>query len=411
MGEVRVVSQCESGGDRPYFPAIYFHSKISTPNSTTVEVVEYEPHDWVSKEPFKSGLPGGKDHMLSGNDLRLPFWMSPHQFRGIQSVPNPMVNGKLDSSLANAAMHADIVGVIVLGIDNRNTPPDVVRELLNDGAKIVRQLLIDQVESGKIILPAMSGDFTLFEKNVIEDATDLATKLLDGWTVAGLLVRGGIGSLGSPDQLLGLKGFILPAIDGIPWAAIPPPKNAPIAIPIVKGSLTAHNEVMDFQGSCGNGHYQVSLSIAPEICNPAERISALSISVLSGEDDLRSNSIVGLRVEAGGKVGAVPNLITDTGIDKRQQLTRTVNLANPVLRSELRNIGLTFTSHSGAGQTPDNWDMAAIRVDANGQTLVLQTGRPVMRFTGSAREWTTGAGCTPPSRFSTAPPPMRRPRP
>jgi hypothetical protein len=307
-------------------------------------------------------------------------------------------------------MYADIVGVIVLGLDNRNTPPDVVRELLNDGAKIVRQLLIDQVESGKIILPAMSGDFTVFEKNVIQDATDLATKLVDGWTVAGLIVRGGIGSLGSPDQLLGLKGFILPAIDGIPWAAIPAAKNAPIAIPIVKGSLTAHNEVMDFQGSCGSGHYQVSFSIAPEICNPAERISSFSISLLSGEDDLRSNSIVGLRVEAGGKVADVPDVIT-TGIDKRQQLTRTVNLPSPVLRSELRNIGLTFTSHSGTGQTPDNWDMAAIRVDADGQTLVLQTGRPVMRFTGSAREWTTGAGCTPPNRFSTAPAPMRRPRP
>ncbi|HSK44869.1 MAG TPA: hypothetical protein VLA83_13390 [Candidatus Binatia bacterium] len=410
MGDVRVISQCEPGGDRPYFPAIYFSSKINTPNSTIVEVVEYEPHDWVSKDPFKSGLPGGKDHMFTGNDLRLPFWMSPHQFRGIQSVHNPMVNGKLDSSLANAAMHAEIVGAIVLGIDNRNTPPDVVRELLNDGAKIVRQLLIDQVESGKIILPAMSGDFTVFEKNVIQDATDLATKLLDGWSVAGLIVRGGIGSLGSPDQLLGLKGFILPAIDGITWGAIQPPQNAQIAIPIVKGSLTAHNEVMDFQGSCSNGHYQVALSITPEICNPAERISALAISVLSGEDDLRSNSVVGLRVEAGGKVLDVPNFITNTGIDKRQQLTRTVTLPNPVLRSELRTIGLTFTSHSNAGQTPDNWDMAAIRVDANGKTVVLQTGRPVMRFTGNAREWTTGAGCTPPSRFSTTPPPMRRPK-
>ena len=406
LGDVRVVGQCESGGDRPYFPALYFRSKINTPGSTVVQTVEYEPHDWVSKDPFKAGLPGGHDHMFAGNDLRLPFWMSPHQWRGIQSVPNPMVNGKLDSSLVGSASHADIVGVIVIGIDNRNTPPDVIRELLDDAAKIVRQVLVDQVESGRIILPALSGNFDQFEKDVASDAMDIAGKVVDGWSIAGLLIRGGIGSFGSPDQILGVNAFMLPAVDGIALTAIPPAKNIQLSFPMFKGSLASFHQVMSFDGGCGRARYDVPISVSAEVCNPAERISSLTISLLTGEDDLRSNSVVGLKIVTANRTFDIPNFITNTGIDKRNQLIKTVPLPAPVTRADLREIGLTFTSHNDAGQTTDNWDMAAIRVDANGQTLVLQTGRPAVRFTGSMREWRTDATCTPPSRFSTAPPPL-----
>ena len=75
LEDVTVQQARERDGDRPYFPALWFRSKLNTRNSTQVQLREQEPHDWVSKPEWNRGRLLNADHMMRGSQLPIPAWM------------------------------------------------------------------------------------------------------------------------------------------------------------------------------------------------------------------------------------------------------------------------------------------------------------------------------------------------
>jgi hypothetical protein len=123
LQQIRVVRVREASGDRPYFTALVFRSCFGGRGTTRVEVVEREPHDWVSKPEYRGGarLRRG-DHMGPGELLAIPEWMGKFEWDGL-----PLVN-------VSRGLPTDepwLFGAVIFSFDNNNTPPHVVRNILN----------------------------------------------------------------------------------------------------------------------------------------------------------------------------------------------------------------------------------------------------------------------------------------
>ncbi|NJN23121.1 MAG: hypothetical protein HC810_00195 [Acaryochloridaceae cyanobacterium RL_2_7] len=123
LSELEIIRQREASGDRPYFAIIQFRSRFGTRGSTQVNVISHEPHDWVSKPALRGTLPSGRDHMFAGERTTLPFWMREIEWRNLNQVSDPRVDGRLDPARLEAALRMDVVGVVIVGLDNNNTPP------------------------------------------------------------------------------------------------------------------------------------------------------------------------------------------------------------------------------------------------------------------------------------------------
>jgi hypothetical protein len=383
LGNVRVVRQREASGDRPYFPAIFFRSRIGSRGSTGVTVVDYEPHDWVSKPLFRVAP---RDHMMNGETATLPFWMGTEQWRNVRVVPV--------SSLAEA-VHAEILGGIVFAFDNNNTPPHVIRGLLDSAGSIVQRLLVERVESGSVIGAAASGDFAAFQRSLGERALQLLKEMINVGKMAELALQFTVGSTFNPDQPAGIQAFIMPALDGMPASdttqTVKLP-GGPVDARMVVAGLGARTETLSFTGS--GARYDVPLTIAragSSTC--AGTVSSLTLRVRTGEDDLRDNSVIRAVVESRGRAPMTIDIPTAGGIANRGEILRTITLPTPVPRAELERVGIAFQSRNGFAQTDDNWNMDAIEVRSGSERLLFQRGRPLARMTGPSSTWNGDVRC------------------
>jgi len=139
LERVRVVRQRENSGDRPYFASLVFRSCLGGAGTSVVDLVEREPHDWVSKAEYRGGVSLSRgDHMSAGESLAIPGWMGEFSFGGM-----PLT----DVSPAGAPLGSPwIFGVVIFSFDNNNTPPHVIRNILNTVRENLLGVLRSSVE-------------------------------------------------------------------------------------------------------------------------------------------------------------------------------------------------------------------------------------------------------------------------
>jgi hypothetical protein len=137
LDRVRVMTPREASGDRPYFASLVFRSCFGGVGTSRVDVIERQPHDWVSKPEYRGAvrlLRG--DHMTRNEMLPIPEWMGRFEWAGL-----PLVDV---GSSGLPARPPWIFGVVIFSFDNNNTPPHVIRNILNT----VRENMLGVLRSG-----------------------------------------------------------------------------------------------------------------------------------------------------------------------------------------------------------------------------------------------------------------------
>lgn len=374
----------ESSGDRPYFNVIYFRSRINQAGSAVVELRSREPNDWVSKREYNLGRIRG-DHMNAGENLLIPWWMGQHEWRDIRVVSN--------TDLA-AATRAEIFGAIVVSLDNNNTPPHVVRDILGKGRDILHTLLREQVESGRILGNAISGNFS----PLAQRAETLAREAVSGIKIIEYLTQLTVGSTFNPDQVTGIHIFMFPAISGLTPIAQQGSFNlpgGPVTWSMNIATPAAFNRTLAFTGSGAQYSVRARLAEAPCTANPT--ISSLTIRVRTGEDDLRQNSQAEAFVILRDGRTVNQNLNNGANWPNRSDNRQTLRLPANVRLTDISTFGLRFASGSCLGCTGDNWNVDALSVSAGTTLLLSRQGFPLERFTAdSRREWRMNLNLCPP---------------
>lgn len=385
MESVRVERQREPGGDRPYFAVIHFRSQFVRPNSTVVEVRSREPHDWVSKPGLNRGLRGGQDHMMNGNALRLPWWMGSHEWRAIR-VGN-------FATTADAAT-AQVVGAIVVALDNNNTPPHVVRGVLDRMGGVVETLLRTKVERGGL-LRDLRLDATAISQNMPREITQLFMQSLSAGDILELLFQLTAGSTFSPDAITGIQVLLFPALDGFPpqdstvsTTLLP---NKPVKIRTVVAPITsAQNQVLRFEGS--DAIYDVPVRFQYEPERPAHRVRSLAFALWTGDDDLREQSEAWAVAVVGGR--EIRGRINGNGerLPDRSQVIYSLDLPAGTTVRDITSVGIDYVSRKRSGMPfdeDDKWKLDALHVSymtTGSNVLATVQGRPLSEFTVHNRQ-------------------------
>lgn len=127
-------------------------------------------------------------------------------------------------------------------------------------------------------------------------------------------------------------------------------------------------------------------------------IPGLSITIGTGDDDLRSDSTATgyILVQMGDDLREFSTMLKSEKDGSWDNNTThgpiTWNLPAGITDQNLERFGIRMQSHPGGLETGDNWDMNTVLVtypdSAGGQTqLVDQAGGPLFRFTGDQPEW------------------------
>jgi hypothetical protein len=333
--------------------------------------------------------------MLQGERTELPFWLREIEWRNLTLLPSPFVGGAIDPTRVTAALNTEVVGAVVVSLDNNNTPPHLVRGLMDSIGSILAQALREEIEPNTALVALDSR----FQANLQVKLQEIALRTLSAERIAELATQLTLGSTSNPDQLTGIQILIMPAIAGFPRSESTGTLNLPRIVtagPVSSRSviqpLQPWAEMLAFQGS--GAHYDVRATMARAACQESAMLRTLSIAMLSGDDGLRDESPVQLALELAGSEPMVVPLLSGDGDRRFNQIMRTVTLPRPVRRGDLRRIGLLFP---GASPFQDNWTLNAFQVRAGGVTLLNQSGRPLMRFNGEARRWMQDVSCTNPS--------------
>lgn len=392
LADVEVVEQREASGDRPYFAVIQFRSRFNTRNSTEVKVVSYEPHDWVSKPEFRSGLSARGDHIFSRQRAALPFWMGT-EWQNMTPLPSPFVGDSIDLRLVTPeVLRMEVAGAVIVGLDNNNTPPHIIRGLLDSIGQVLDQTLREKIERNTAVVASAAT----FSKDFEDRLGEIAKGLVTVPRVMELLGQLTVGSTFNPDQIIGVHTFLMPVLNGFPERVEPRSINLPnviVAGPVEFRSKTLAlqpwSETLTFKGS--GGEYRVSARLEGSACRGTVR--DLNFSFLSGDDGLRDDSRLELELNVAGREPMVIPLGGGNGDRTNTMFTRTARLPSSVNRSDIRQVGIRFSSRGGFGLSQDNWTLNAMQVVAGGETVVSSSGRPLMRFTGQQRRMMVETGC------------------
>lgn len=380
LRDVQVVRPRERSGDRPYFVTIVFRSQLHARGSTSVHVMEREPHDWVGKPRWHRGARGG--HLHAGDRATIPSWMGDIVWRDVDIVAlDPRDRG----SVIRAA-NAEIMGAIVIGLDNNNTPPHVVRNLVDRLAGEVTKILRAQVERGAIARsfasggPAMTSSLTRLNMDFLSTGDKL--KLFFQMTV---------GSTFNPDRITGIEAIVIPAISGLRE------QTGSSAIRLPDGSVTARSLVrspgdadrtLRFDSSGADWRVRTSLRVRPTASPTADgrRYDRLAIRIDTGDDDLRGgndNAVVKIHVR-----GRREPLTIDFN-QRRRLRDHTAHTASVDARgidpSAITHIVIETTLRGGVGG--DNWNVKRVQLlgiaGRSSAVLLDRRGAPrLFRFTG-----------------------------
>lgn len=385
LSSVQVEQQREDSGDRPYFNTITFSARLHQLRPRPqVRLVEQEPHDWVSKREYqgRTRLRRG-DHMSDGESLPIPDWMGLHQWEGLEVRPESDPIG------------APIFGALVVSLDNNNTPPHVVRDLLRQVEVRLRDTLQAYVSEGRILEGIPLRDLQANPRAHIPTLrariTDLAFSLtrnlgfnLFDWT---------FGSTFNPDKLTGIHAFVFVGIEGIEQTTVSSddPDRSPIRIQgdqihwsAVYGTPDSFLQTAVFRGS--GARYRVPVRFRAIGEPPPLRLNRLVVRIQTGDDDLREGSRARATAldGSGRELGSVDLNRGRRWADRTEQ-TVTLPLRRAVALGDVARIRLDF--ESGGGFSGDNWNVDAVTVYTStaAPPLKVVRGRPLVRFTGDTR--------------------------
>ena len=130
--------------------------------------------------------------------------------------------------------------------------------------------------------------------------------------------------------------------------------------------------------------------------NPAQALNNLHFKIQTGDDDVRADSEVYGTVVLlqGQQVNTFSKSLNDkAGWQGGSTHESDITLPDVQVK-DIQGLRIVFASGNCFLCTQDNWNMDGITVtykldDGNDDILVEQAGRPLMRFTGSAPEWST----------------------
>jgi hypothetical protein len=155
-------------------------------------------------------------------------------------------------------------------------------------------------------------------------------------------------------------------------------------------------------------HYAVQQQWSNLTASCVSGIMSTQYTITTGGDDLRSDSSAtsNLQSPVGGSLQTVTLKTQPEPSWNNNSVNERMFFFNQAQSTALGNVALTLTSHSGFGESPDNWDVQALDLrvlDAAGNLLCEQSlsGNPLARLTGSNGTATFATpNCAPP------PPPL-----
>lgn len=348
INQVRVERQREGSGDRPYLVMMPFQTRFNTPRTTSVRLVESEPHDWVSKRQYNRGL-GGRDHMRRGDRLNLPWWMGNAEFRRVEVRDDVLREGM-----------PWLFGAVIVSLDNNNTPPHVVRNLLKQVRARLEGLLRTEVERGRLLRGvALNRDAMIrrIRERVPGLAGDLVKNLdanIFDWT---------FGSTFNPDKITGIQVYLWPGMTGV--AAGSTSGTQRLAGDTLHwraewGTPPNTIQPLNFTARGSNAEYRYS-GVLRELRPDSRGVSHADILLKTGHDDLRSGSQLTVTLHgARGQRAVFPNINRSRSLPQHSDAQFTQRLPAGWRASDLHRVDLRFT---GSG---DNWDFEGIGVRLRG---------------------------------------------
>ncbi len=393
LAQVSVGRVREQDGDRPYLVSIMFRSRHNTPHSTSVWVQEREPHDWVAKREWNPAVTRD-GHLHNGDTRNLPAWMGRHEWK---NVDVPRVDPG-DRTTWDAASRSEVLGVILVMIDNNNTPPHVVRGVVNKIAGRLHQVLVAQIERGALFRDLMSQLLAGTRSPRISfDTSALTRDLFSTGDKVDLFLGLTVGSTFNPDVIVGIQTVIIPGLAGVGPFRQPRdqsrrliPDKDPIAIRTLIVEPGNRSVAFTFDSSGASYVVRGRLDRRAVAAPTAARFDSLQVRVDTGGDDLRSGSNAVIRA-----IGRDGSVLGEASLNQRAELkndsTKTVTVplhqgrVAGVARDQLSHI--TITMQQGGGISADNWDIKRVIVHAvsgRRQTQVFdKAGLPLVRLTRS----------------------------
>ncbi|MEM7104399.1 MAG: hypothetical protein AAF502_14770 [Bacteroidota bacterium] len=383
MNRVVVDQARETDGDRPYFVSIHFRVAVNQRGSTVSTVIEQEPHDWVSKPEYNRGTKRGRDgkHMIAYDQLEIPFWMGSMEWRNFDMLTIEQIVD--DPSKVN---EIELFGTLILALDNNNTPPHFVRDLMNKFNLRFSDFLRQKVErdgfatalelatNGTAAVNALRSDLLGLTQGLfgVSDAID--------WV---------LGSTFNPDAIVGANLLIFPNITGFTQITSSGESrylgkwNALIQTP------QDYTGRMDFEGA--GAKYHVNYSFRGETCGNATHnryIRNLTFAIKTGQDDLRGGGNAEARIILKDGRTFSGTLNHGRELKKNSIHFADIRLTNNVKEQDIATVEITYTSGSCFGCTTDNWDLNSLKLLNAHYPVLTVHGFPVKRFTGNSRTLT-----------------------
>ena len=388
LNNVTVTTQRETSGDRPYFNTILFRSTFNRAGSTQVELYSREPNDWVSKSQYNGGtLPNG--HMQVGDRLNIPWWMGEIEWRNLNIVPLRDI----------FSTPPEVVGAVVVSLDNNNTPPHVIRDIMGDVTGIMRGAMLSQIEQGEWLM-TLTDPLSFFQTLL-----DVVTAEVGALDLAGYLLQLTIGSTFNPDQPTGMEIFLIPGVEGltVPLSTsltVPGLPGGPVTVRLTILPTSDATRSTNFTGS--GATYAVNTTIDRERYeNNRLTTSNLQLSLKTGNDDMRGGGQINVTLsvcEGGSLVTRTFNNVNG-GAERPRWDDSTFTLALAANVGSIKSMTINWSP--GGGISPDNWDIEAIklgyRAGTTTGTYFVRQGAPVIRMTNDLRSWSfrfDATGCS-----------------
>lgn len=136
--------------------------------------------------------------------------------------------------------------------------------------------------------------------------------------------------------------------------------------------------------------------------DPNQQVTELDLTISTGGDDLRSDSVATAFVILAGNNQTERVTSDQLNLDSQGNAVNwpnysinsctfqlTSKLFNPILIKNIKTFGIDFASYGSFPETGDNWNMNGITVTypPNGDALLTESGNPLKRFKSDTDEW------------------------
>lgn len=404
LRDVRIDRQREESGDRPYFTALAFRVKLcNRREAPTVEVLEREPHDWVRFSEHNGGRLA-TDHMFRGSTVPVPTWMGQYTFNNVNITP---LTNYIGDGASGRITQVEILGVAYFSFDNNNTPPHVIRGLMNQARGILQETLRSELQDtwtddagrprgcGVLLNAVLTGNTTTLSNNLQSQLQAVAMRTIDGWRVAEVLFQLTAGSTFNSDQPTGVNIILVPSVTGLP-DGFGDGLGSAVDYRLPTGSLLVQTSMMapvnaslrlPFEGAGANYQSNFGLFVTRTSAATVQNATQVWLRIRTGGDDLRGgNDNVFASVRINGRWR--PEVQLNRGGERwADNTTHDVMIpigSTPVANIEAVRLRTTF----GGGMGGDNWNMDSARIDWRGMGGIggELANQGAKRFTGDDRE-------------------------